>query len=737
MDRNTIDNIHAFTKLYGYARMFHPSDEAATIDWDRFAIFGLQKVAGASDAAELRRILLDLFLPVAPSIEIYQTINGLKYDLRKIVPDDPTDLTIVAWQRLGMSLNENQKFDIYKKARLGRLRIPEIKYTEISRKIDAAKFKGKKLIAKGVFCIDTDFEGYEASFFLDIFRKNGIRPERKELSLNSDTYKEYILEAQLPDDTSSLKIGCKQTAEGIFFMSGIKLEFINAADGKNEDTYIWDFEDHELNRQPAWWDLINESAIVEVIDYNSYKGTKCCMIASYFEKQLFDKYPLPGELIQKEISQELSCVVPLSLYADDTGTLPCADTLMLDKLNNGLSGIDLDSLTHEDLYARLAGIVILWNVVQHSYPYFDLYEIDWENALDIAIESAHKCKSEIEYVNSLNLLMANLNDGHCRVEYDGDDKVLFSPPFALTYAEGSYVISRVIGNDSQFHLGDVITTVNEKPINEAAEDVSKYISSATEGFRTLLISGKLTKGKENSKIQVGLLRENKVFTVETNRYLSYSQLMASRFEAGKSLDAIHELKQGIYYIDLSRAKLTDIEEMAKTLAEAKGIVFDVRSYPKLNFCFLGYLNNEPMLSQMWNVPQIIYPDHEDFAGYNTDGRWTITPLEPRFKGKNVFLTGPGAISYGESLMGIVEAYKLGEIVGEATAGTNGDINPVKLPGGYTAFYTGMKVLKHDGSRHHGVGIKPTIYCPRTIKGIAEGRDEQLEKAIEIIELFSN
>ncbi len=144
-----------------------------------------------------------------------------------------------------------------------------------------------------------------------------------------------------------------------------------------------------------------------------------------------------------------------------------------------------------------------------------------------------------------------------------------------------------------------------------------------------------------------------------------------------------------------------------------------------------------MLSQIWNIPQIIYPDHENFAGFDTSGRWTIPPIEPRFKGKIVFLTGPGAISYGESLMGIVEAYKLGEIVGENTAGTNGNINPVKLPGGYTAFYTGMKVLKHDGSRHHGVGISPTIPCSKSIKGIADGRDEQLEKAIEIIELFSN
>jgi C-terminal processing protease CtpA/Prc len=44
----------------------------------------------------------------------------------------------------------------------------------------------------------------------------------------------------------------------------------------------------------------------------------------------------------------------------------------------------------------------------------------------------------------------------------------------------------------------------------------------------------------------------------------------------------------------------------------------------------------------------------------------------------------------------------------------------------------MKVLKHDDSQHHLVGILPTIPMEPTIKGIREGRDELLEKAIEII-----
>ncbi|HEX9985851.1 MAG TPA: hypothetical protein VGF69_21505 [Thermoanaerobaculia bacterium] len=45
----------------------------------------------------------------------------------------------------------------------------------------------------------------------------------------------------------------------------------------------------------------------------------------------------------------------------------------------------------------------------------------------------------------------------------------------------------------------------------------------------------------------------------------------------------------------------------------------------------------------------------------------------------------------------------------------------------------MKVLKHDGSRHHGVGIAPTVPVSPTVEGIRARRAEQLEKAIEVLE----
>ncbi|MBN1181299.1 MAG: hypothetical protein JXB49_03360, partial [Bacteroidales bacterium] len=67
-----------------------------------------------------------------------------------------------------------------------------------------------------------------------------------------------------------------------------------------------------------------------------------------------------------------------------------------------------------------------------------------------------------------------------------------------------------------------------------------------------------------------------------------------------------------------------------------------------------------------------------------------------------------------------------------TAGTNGNVNHIPLMGGYNIEWTGMKVLKHDGSRLHLIGFEPDYKVDRTIRAIKEGRDEYIEKAIQRI-----
>ena len=78
------------------------------------------------------------------------------------------------------------------------------------------------------------------------------------------------------------------------------------------------------------------------------------------------------------------------------------------------------------------------------------------------------------------------------------------------------------------------------------------------------------------------------------------------------------------------------------------------------------------------------------------------------------------------------SYARFRVVGGPTAGANGNILLLPLPGGFRFSWTGMKVTKFDGSQHHLVGIRPTVPVERTLKAVRDGRDEYIEKALELI-----
>jgi C-terminal processing protease CtpA/Prc len=199
-------------------------------------------------------------------------------------------------------------------------------------------------------------------------------------------------------------------------------------------------------------------------------------------------------------------------------------------------------------------------------------------------------------------------------------------------------------------------------------------------------------------------------------------------------DCIRELERDIWYVDLDRAPMDDISSKMATLAQAQGVVFDLRGYPKGNdevICHL--LTGEEHRGERWVfIPRIAWPDRERISGWDDAGWDWLQPKEPHIQGKVVFLTSGSAISYAESVLGYIEGFKLAEIVGNPTAGANGNIVHLTLPGGFQLSWTGMKVTKFDGSQHHLVGIQPTVPVERTLKAVQEGRDEYIEKALELM-----
>jgi C-terminal processing protease CtpA/Prc len=76
-----------------------------------------------------------------------------------------------------------------------------------------------------------------------------------------------------------------------------------------------------------------------------------------------------------------------------------------------------------------------------------------------------------------------------------------------------------------------------------------------------------------------------------------------------------------------------------------------------------------------------------------------------------------------------EAANHTEFIGSQTAGANGDVTNVSLPGNITVWFTGLGVRHADGRQLQRIGLRPDIVVAPTIRGIRAGRDEVLERAV--------
>jgi hypothetical protein len=721
---DTVANLRAFVKLYGYVRFFHPSDEASSIDWDRFAMLGAGRVAGCADSEALRTTLTGLLGPIAPSVQVY----GAGVQPRPVkLPGDTDRCLPVCWQHCGVGLAENSPYHSERTNRpkiTGRaaryvaqqLVLPHGDGT-VSRKLRVrAQVRAEQVNPSDrpeLFAVG--FGPAENPTGADVFARASAVP------VTAAEWQLAEVEAVLAPEQTNAWVGvvngvCSRLWADDFeawLSSGDSMVKLELKDPGFEDSAT-------LEISPDW----TYKARAEKSTERPFAGGKCLYVEPSTGPVTFAGSPLPNEYVDKPLDRGLSCRVPLCLWSKDGHTLPRASSAKLRRLQLELDALSLDSALDPSLETRLGDVVIAWTILQHFYPYFDVVPTDWDEVLTVTLAAAIRAGNRGDFVRALRHMSAALHDGHAWVS-DSRSEAYGCVPARLELVEGRVVVTAA-AESAELRRGDVLVAVNGRPVDEALDDEVQLASGSPQfrrarGFIRLLVVPK------NDTLHCMVERGNDTISVDAVPTSTAPWVGA---DVG---DNIRELEKGIWYVDLSRAPMPAIDSVMDKLAKAKGVAFDLRGYPNNNHDVICHLlTGKEQRDEKWIwIPQIAYPDRER-TGWDVTGSHFLQPKEPHIAGKVVFLTDGNAVSYAESFMSHIEGFKLAEIVGGPTAGTNGNVNSFSLPGGFQFFWTGMKATKFDGSQHHLIGIQPTVPLERTLKAVREGRDEYIEKALELI-----
>lgn len=716
-----IENLRAFAKLHGYVQYFHPSDEAAALDWAAFAVAGVQAIADAPDDHALRRGLAELFAPIAPTVDVVFE-GGATRDERDLFADAARHGPITMWRHLGFGLSVSAS-GVYLSARTHHdvtAPVGTQDFAPLSQRRPGGELAGKRVRLRAAIRVAQRKPSDHAALWLRVDRPNGAMgffDNMDDRPVTSSSWGTYEIVGLVDADAVEVVFGGFLTGEGTAWFDDVSLEVQDSAGTWSHVPVVnAGFEDRA---GPTGWTTLAKSN-PEIVGYtykgddeNPAHGKRALRIHRQRHRVAlpeFSNMPNAIELTRRPLGAGLECQVPLGLPIRRGHTLPAATAATVSPL----------ARSEDPRVLSEASVIVAWNVFQHFYPYHDEIDEDWEQVLDEALRDAGDDRSRADAYDTMRRLVVRLHDGHGYVtDVDAPHGVF---PAALVACDDEVVV-QASPPSSRLRSGDVVLEIDGKRVTEIVADATSYISGSPQWQRMRALA-ELAAGDVGSSMVVVVDRDGRRVTVELERIAAPQP---ARFDAHPPIE---RLRDGIYYVDLERASWMALHEHIGALAIAPGVVFDLRGYPNANHTILRYLLEKRDQDEWMHVPKIVRPDREGVAW--DDVGWGLFPLRPHVPGPLVFITDGGAVSYAESMMGYVEAFRLGEIVGGPTAGANGNVASVRVPAGFEVRFTGMKVTKHDGSRHHGIGVLPTIPLEPTRAGIRAGRDEQLERALAVL-----
>lgn len=400
---------------------------------------------------------------------------------------------------------------------------------------------------------------------------------------------------------------------------------------------------------------------------------------------------------------------------------------------------------HEDAYSnipypgdglRLLSLFRYWNMIEYFYPNKNITDKKWSTILKDYIPKFIAAKDELMYELVSLQLIGELHDSHANLWGCGDKiSQLRGTNFAAfrgVFAENKLVVADYynpeLAGDSKLKIGDVITHINGKTVQSIVDSLRSYYPASNEAVMLRDISTGLLRSSQKA-IHVRYISDNRNEQVEIPLYEGNKLNMYQWYKVNKDEKCYKFLDSNVGYITLANIKKEDIDDIKETFKNATGIIIDIRNYPST---FVPFAMGSYFVSK--STPFVKF----SFGNIHNPGEFNFTkPLEipadkNNYKGKLIVLVNENTQSQAEYTAMALRAGKNTIIVGSTTAGADGNVSTIMLPGGLRTMISGIGVYYPDGKPTQRIGIVPDVFIKPTIEGIKNGKDEVLEKAMEIV-----
>jgi carboxyl-terminal processing protease len=401
------------------------------------------------------------------------------------------------------------------------------------------------------------------------------------------------------------------------------------------------------------------------------------------------------------------------------------------------------SMTAPDEQYRLLALFRHWNLINYFFPYKADIGREWGLALrDMIPVFVRTEQSAGGYGLAIAQMSAQINDSHGFlsnpnfIQVWGDGTL----PMEVLHIEGKTVVSALnftptVLNSaglSMLRVGDVITAINGEHVDSIRKRLTPYIPASNASALNRDLNFYILYGPVGDA-QVSIQRGSETMTLPSKR-ISFANRNAGRITP--SLPAIWRiLDKNIGYVDMGRLQRADVASMMNDLANTRGIVFDVRNYPNgtmYDICaylgtstpFVKFTAPDPLHPGTFTAPaqsQVLAP----FQSMLNAG------ATPRYTGTTVALMNAITQSHAEFTLMSLRAMGT-TLIGSQTAGADGNVVTVTMPGNIVVYYTSLGVFYPNGTPTQRIGIVPDIRVLPTLAGFQAGRDEVLERGIQAI-----